>query len=67
MISIEGLTGCVVLPGSPRYDEARKNYNARFDKFPLIIVYCNVTQDVVNAIMWVRRHRLPFPHTRRRS
>jgi FAD/FMN-containing dehydrogenase len=60
MIDIEGLTGCVVLPGSPYYDEAKKNYNARFDKFPLIIVYCNNAQDVVNAILWIRKHRLPF-------
>ena len=60
MINIEGLTGCVVLPDSPCYDEARRDYNARFNKFPLIIVYCYVTQDVINAILWVRKYRLPF-------
>lgn len=60
MISLEGLTGYVITQGSPGYDEARKNYNARFNKFPLAIVYCDVTRDVVNAIRWVRKHRLPF-------
>lgn len=60
MINVEGLTGYVVLPDSPGYDEARKNYNGRFNKFPIIIVYCRTVQDVVNAILWVCRNRLPF-------
>lgn len=60
MISIEGLTGRVVLPGSPDYHEARQNYNGRFHKFPAVIVYCAVTEDVVHAILWARKHRVPF-------
>ncbi len=60
MINVEGLTGHVVLPGSPGYDEARKNYNGRFNKFPIIIVYCRAVQDVINAILWVRSNHLPF-------
>ncbi|MEI5908211.1 FAD-binding oxidoreductase [Bacillus spongiae] len=60
MVSMEGLTGRVILQGSPGYDEARLNYNGRFDKFPKLIVYCEVTQDVVNAILWARRHLIPF-------
>lgn len=54
------LTGHVVLPGSPEYEEARRNYNGRFNKFPAAIVYCQSERDVVNAIRWVRRQRLPF-------
>lgn len=60
MVSREGLTGRVVLQGSPGYDEARKNYNGRFNKLPKVIVYCEVTQDVVNAILWARKQQLPF-------
>ncbi|HYE69493.1 MAG TPA: FAD-binding oxidoreductase [Anaerovoracaceae bacterium] len=60
MINIEGLTGRVILQGSPGYDEARQNYNGRFNKFPKVIVYCSVVQDVVNAILWVRKNQLPF-------
>ncbi|MFJ8070821.1 FAD-binding oxidoreductase [Peribacillus sp. NPDC096447] len=60
MVSIEGLTGRVILQGSPGYDEARQNYNGRFNKFPKVIVYCEVTQDVVNAIQWARKQQLPF-------
>lgn len=60
MISTEGLTGHIILPDSPDYNEARQNYNGRFNIFPKVIVYCMVTQDVVNAILWARKHRLPF-------
>ena len=60
MRSTQGLTGHVILPGSPGYDKARQNYNGRFNKFPCIIVYCEVTEDVVNAIHWVRQNRFPF-------
>ena len=60
MINTEGLTGHIILPDSPDYDEARKNYNGRFNKFPKIILYCLAVQDVVNAIRWVRKNQMPF-------
>lgn len=60
MVNIEGLTGRVMLQGTVGYEEARQNYNGRFQKFPKIIVFCEVTQDIVNAIQWVRKHRFPF-------
>lgn len=60
MISTEGLTGQVIRQGEPGYDEARRNYNGRFNKFPIIINFCESVQDVVNAILWVRRQRIPF-------
>lgn len=60
MISTEGLTGQIILPNSPEYNQARKNYNGRFDKFPLILVYCENSQDVINAIRWVRQQDIPF-------
>ncbi|MFO1443862.1 FAD-binding oxidoreductase [Bacillus sp. Bva_UNVM-123] len=60
MVRIEELTGRVLLQSSPDYDEARKNYNGRFNKFPKVIVYCEVTEDVVNAILWARKQQLPF-------
>ncbi|MDF2790285.1 MAG: FAD-binding protein, partial [Neobacillus sp.] len=44
----------------PGYDEARRNFNGRFNKFPIVIVYCEVTQDVVNAILWAHKQQLPF-------
>lgn len=60
MVNTEGLTGRVIVQGAPGYDEARQNYNGRFNKFPKVIVYCESAQDVVNAVLWVHQHRLPF-------
>lgn len=60
MVRTQGLTGRVILQGSHGYDEARRNFNGRFNKFPKVIVYCEVTQDVVNAILWARKQQLPF-------
>lgn len=60
MLNIGGLSGCIVLPSSPCYDEARQDYNSRFNKYPIVIVYCNHTKDVVNAVSWARRERVPF-------
>ena len=60
MISTEGLTGRIVLKDSPDYGEARQVYNARFQKFPEVIVYCSHPEDVVNAILWVRTQGIPL-------
>ncbi|KPV56086.1 hypothetical protein QJ48_29575 [Paenibacillus sp. A3] len=60
METTEGLTGRVIWKGAPGYEEARRSYNARFSKFPKVIVYCQVRQDVVNAVLWARRYNVPF-------
>ncbi|WP_437733070.1 FAD-binding oxidoreductase [Sorangium sp. So ce1335] len=46
------LTGRVVLPGDPGYDDAREVYNARFSRRPAAIVFCQDAQDVANAVRW---------------
>ncbi|CAG7628993.1 FAD-binding oxidoreductase [Paenibacillus allorhizosphaerae] len=56
----EGLTGRVVTEHLPEYAEASRSFNARFHKRPLLIVYCQVTEDVANAIRWAKRYRIPF-------
>ncbi|MED4001716.1 FAD-binding oxidoreductase [Priestia aryabhattai] len=55
---LKGLTGKVVTPKDPIYEEARQEWNRAIDKFPLVIVYCEKKQDVVNAIQWARKHRV---------
>ncbi|MDR7074047.1 FAD-binding oxidoreductase [Fictibacillus barbaricus] len=50
-----GLTGEVVTPIDPVYEEARQEWNRAINKFPLVIVYCERKQDVVNAIRWARK------------
>ncbi len=53
------LTGDVVWPGDPRYDEARQNYNTRFDVYPRVIVFCLNAEDVRNAVRWATFHGVP--------
>ncbi|EAZ84191.1 FAD-dependent oxidoreductase [Lysinibacillus fusiformis] len=53
---LNGLTGEVVTIKNPNYDVARQEWNRANQKFPLVIVYCEKKQDVVNAIIWARRH-----------
>jgi FAD/FMN-containing dehydrogenase len=48
------------MQGAPGYEEARRDFNARFSKFPKAIVYCRNAQDAANAIIWVRKTKTPF-------
>ncbi len=44
------LTGRIVTPEDPEYDVARINLNLSLPKLPCIIVFCQNTQDVCNAL-----------------
>lgn len=48
------LTGRVVRPGDPTYETERlvSNYYTSKAKFPQLIVYCQTTKDVQNAVLW---------------
>ncbi|MCE5289084.1 MAG: FAD-binding oxidoreductase [Nocardiaceae bacterium] len=48
------LTGEVVRPGHPDYDAARMGWNKLHSRHPEAIVFCDDTQDVVNAVKWAR-------------
>ena len=48
------LTGEVVRPGDAGYEAARVGWNRLYSRYPAAIVFCNVTQDVVNAVEWAR-------------
>lgn len=54
------LTGRIVLPGEPQYDQARQEFNTFFNKFPLVIVFAQETRDVVNAVRWARYNEVPI-------
>jgi FAD/FMN-containing dehydrogenase len=54
------LTGRIVLPDDPQYNEARREFNTFFNRFPLVIVFARETQDVVNAIRWARYREVPI-------
>jgi len=44
------VTGQVVTPGDPGYDEARKVYNFMIDRHPAAVVLCRTTDDVTTVV-----------------
>jgi FAD binding domain len=52
------LTGQVVRPGDSGYEAARIGWNRLYSRYPQAIVFCNITQDVVNAVEWARQERI---------
>ena len=48
------LSGTVVTPEDPGYDEARRVWNADIDRRPDVIVYCATTEDVARAVSFAR-------------
>lgn len=54
------LTGRIVFPNDPQYNQARSEFNTFFNRFPLVIVFARETQDVTNAIRWARLRDVPI-------
>lgn len=56
------LTGRIVFKEDPNYEKARlvSNYYTSKDKFPHVIVYCQNTRDVQNAVLWARCNKMPI-------
>src|SRR5215216_6256083 len=52
------MSGAVVDPASPDYDEARKVWNADHDRRPSMIARCASTADVVAALAYARERGL---------
>lgn len=50
------LTGRVVRPNDPGYTDARLGWDQLFSHYPLVIVFAQNTQDVVNALTWARQN-----------
>jgi FAD/FMN-containing dehydrogenase len=53
-----GLRGELIQRNDPRYEEARKLYNAMIDKRPLLIVRCVDVADVISAVRFGRENAL---------
>jgi hypothetical protein len=53
-----GLTGEVVLPGQPRFDQARRAFNLAADQEPAAVVFAESAHDVAAAIMFAADHGL---------
>src|SRR5687767_3979745 len=51
----EALTGAVVLPGDPRWDEARSSFNLLVDQHPAAVACPVDERDVAAAVAYARR------------
>src|SRR5215218_3539203 len=56
----DNLSGRVIWPQDPDYEQARQSFNARFSRFPAAVVVCNNTSDMQNAVRWSRQEGLPL-------
>jgi FAD/FMN-containing dehydrogenase len=54
----DDLSGDVLLPEQPGYDEARRAFNGMIDRRPAVIVRCASTADVVRAVAVARERGL---------
>ncbi|MDD7968967.1 FAD-binding oxidoreductase [Actinomycetospora lemnae] len=52
------MTGTVVTPDDPGYDEARRVWNADIDRRPAVVAYCTSTDDVAAAVTFAREASL---------
>ncbi|MDT0527981.1 FAD-binding oxidoreductase [Micromonospora sp. DSM 115977] len=50
------LTGRIVRPSDPGYGKASLGWDELFVRYPLVIVFAQETQDVVNALTWARQN-----------
>ena len=55
-----GLTGEIITPENPAYEEARQEWNRAIQRYPLVINYCFKSRDVSNAILWARKNCVGF-------
>jgi FAD/FMN-containing dehydrogenase len=50
--------GAVVLPGDPRYDEARSSFNLLVDQRPAAVAFPSSARDVAEAVTYAQRNGL---------
>jgi FAD/FMN-containing dehydrogenase len=53
------LTGSLIAPGDPRYEDARRVWNHAIDRRPALIVQAGSTDDVVRVVRFARSEGLP--------
>ena len=54
----ESLSGELIVPGDPGYDDARRIFNAMHDQRPAAIARCATAGDVAAAVRFARHHGL---------
>jgi FAD/FMN-containing dehydrogenase len=56
----EGFRGDVIYPGDERYDQSRRVWNGRINRYPAMVVYCTDANDILTAIDFARSAGLPL-------
>lgn len=54
------LTGTVIYPNDPQYQQARMNWNPFTNAFPIAFVFAHQNEDVANAVKWARENNVPI-------
>lgn len=54
------LTGTVIYPNDPEYQQARMNWDPFTNAFPAVFVFAHCNRDVVNAVKWARANYVPI-------
>ena len=54
------IAGDVLVPGDPRYDEARRAWNLAADQRPSAVVVARSAADVVRAVRFARSQGMPI-------
>jgi FAD/FMN-containing dehydrogenase len=57
-LNLPKIDGRIIVPGTVGYDEARRDYNARFNVSPDSILFCNSESDVIKAVKWARQNKI---------
>lgn len=57
-VDYSGLTGKIIAKESFEYEESRLAWNRAIEKYPLVIIYCNNEEDVINAILWAKNNSI---------
>ena len=60
MLNKTKLTGMVIYPNDPEYWQARMNWNPFTNTFPIVFVFAQHDEDVVNAVKWARENSVPI-------
>jgi FAD/FMN-containing dehydrogenase len=56
----ERISGELITPAHPDYDQARRVWNGMIDKRPALIARCADADDVARALRWAAEHDLPL-------
>ncbi len=54
------VSGTVVVPGDPGYEEARRVWNAMIDRRPAAVLRAATPLDIAPAVEFAQKHRLPI-------